>query len=327
MAGIKPAPHDSVPTVLPTNEQLIETWLKTVYLNYTFEDRCECSLTMKEFLNIPNMVYPASWLGHTVMNTAIALLAKEYERSDVIVLSDILAQQLYYVGTKAYTTRDVSTGLENVPAIFMDEKKRWVVVPCTDGLLDTERIMAGYQGIRDVKKANSKAKGKPKGFKNVEEPPASGSTPEMDEHEYGNHWGLLIVDKEKKTALWLDSMIEVERSKDKKWKIKSMLGAGTVAGKVLRGIEAFLVKGLDGYEQDCRSFTARTLKSTPQQKRDNSSQDSGACGPFAFEILRQLFKQPPGAMEDIKALFPSSKRQHTKFNSEDTRKHMKISYK
>lgn len=138
------------PPGVSTNEQLIAAWLETVYLQYTFEDQCECSLTMEEFLNITEMVLPTSWLGRAAMHTAIALLAQKYMRSDVTVLSDDLAHQLYLIGTKKSNTKDVASRLDSPSAILLDDTKRWIIVPCTDGWMYAEKTMPGYHSLHDA---------------------------------------------------------------------------------------------------------------------------------------------------------------------------------
>jgi hypothetical protein len=132
---------------------------------------------------------------------------------------------------------------------------------------------------------------------------------------FGTHWGLLIVDKQKKIAHWVDSLVTLKKVNGK-WKIAYMSKAAIVAGKILCGIDVILATQ-DGHEKG--KFDASTLKYVPNQDLDNDCDgDSGACGPFAFVFLQHLYDNPT-KMEHLKASFPPSRYHSVRFNSERAR--------
>jgi hypothetical protein len=82
------------------------------------------------------------------MSLALALSVKKNKRADTVVLSDISAQNLYHFGNGP------SEELEDLPGIvrsILDGKKRWIVVPCSDGILRAEVIMKEFQKTYEVK--------------------------------------------------------------------------------------------------------------------------------------------------------------------------------
>lgn len=114
----------------------------------------------------------------------------------------------------------------------------------------------------------------------------NGMFAEVGEASNKHHWGLLIIDKNKNTARWLDGHLTVEeRPGGEEDRIVRMYDAGRAAGKVLRGVDRIL-------GQPEKTFNACTLKYVPHDKTNNAcKEDRGACGPYMFAILDFLLNQ------------------------------------
>ncbi|KAI4927945.1 uncharacterized protein J4E92_005425 [Alternaria infectoria] len=109
--------------------------------------------------------------------------------------------------------------------------------------------------------------------------------PPLEPLAVGSHWGLLVVDKETKTARWIDGNITlVKRGRKTERLPRDMSPAARVAGKILCAIEQVL-----GPERG--QYNAKTAKYVPHQFRDNSFKgDGGACGPYVVAFLEYLYK-------------------------------------
>ncbi|KAH7072459.1 hypothetical protein FB567DRAFT_411006, partial [Paraphoma chrysanthemicola] len=119
----------------------------------------------------------------------------------------------------------------------------------------------------------------------------------------GFHWGVMVIDRSRNEARWLDGHLKLSpgRSNPRKLRIGHMFNAGRAAGKILRGYDKIM-------NHNPGDFDARTLKYVPHDVEDNAFQDDegSACGPYAFAILRYLFDNPP-FLEDLRQTFLQSK--------------------
>ncbi|ORY11306.1 hypothetical protein BCR34DRAFT_664456 [Clohesyomyces aquaticus] len=114
------------------------------------------------------------------------------------------------------------------------------------------------------------------------------------------HWGLLIVDKQRKTARFVDGRLTLKKEKGR-FMISKMYGTGHAAGKVLCGIDRSL-EGRPGFKRG--GFATCTLKFVPHQREDNKTKNDGgaACGLYIYRFLGYLYLSPD-FLEDLLATF------------------------
>lgn len=313
---------------------LINEWLDRRYLLHEMEHGFEARVTIDEFLSIVDLSYPSAWLDGQIMTAALALLVKDQERSDVLVLTDDTAQLLYQVAVGAAQAEDLSATDPNIHEALLDESKRWIVVPCSDGMSDI--VSEGKRWEEEKRNKEKQKELNTKDRNRVDPEPGTGNletggngantkekkmvskAPGSPPTGRGTHWGLLIVDKQTKVARWMDSLLDAKKTSEGKWKIVSMHPVGTVAGQILCGLEAMLIAR--GGQFTKGEFDTSTLKHTPHQHRHNNCKnDAGACGPFTFAFLEHILRGTPNSLGDAKAMFPASKRDRTRFNSRNTR--------
>jgi hypothetical protein len=136
----------SPPPPAPTTRSLVNAWLAEYYLEYELEDKYQDKIMMQESVNITRLDSPTSWLPDQLTSTALALAMKKWKRSDVLVLSDYSMQQLYLTGM----------GTQTVPALIattpiqehiLDDSKRWIVVPCSDGVLQSDAVGRAFNEL------------------------------------------------------------------------------------------------------------------------------------------------------------------------------------
>jgi hypothetical protein len=146
--------------------------------------------------------------------------------------------------------------------------------------------------------------------------PDKSTQPKAQPSAHGNHWGMVIVDKEQKVAYWVDSAVALKQV-GRKMKIDHMYNPAIVGGKVLCGIDTIL-STQESFEKG--QFRAGTLKYVPQQRFHNDcDQDLGACGPFMFAFLEHLYSNQ-AKMERLKASFPRHTGNDLRFNSLSARR-------
>ncbi|KAI8931226.1 hypothetical protein NX059_011574 [Plenodomus lindquistii] len=241
MAAPPAAAAPGPPAVKKSRTDLVGQWLNKIYIAHSVEDSQVSNVTIEKFFSITDLT---AWLEDTQISVPMALLTAEHRPSNVLVLSDPSVQELFSIGTGVTPTTDAAPELKQLKKSKQKKAKR-------SGKLK--------------KKNAQKAGATPHDGRSDEE-----SDEEADELEAagGSHWGLLIVDTQKKIARFVDSAIGTRKTAANKLKITKMGEAGTAAGKVLRGIEALLVDGDGGkgvYVSGQRGFEATTLKHTPQQ--------------------------------------------------------------
>jgi len=342
--------NDNNPPDVPvrTDKAVVDEWLSRRYLEYELEDGQNAHVTVKEFFDIPALEYPECYFPEALATLPLALSTKKHKRADCVVLSDVAMQTLYNLGTGKDTLAGVSK-IGHIQSVILSEAKRWLVVSCSDGVLEADQHTAEWKEskrLAEVEKQKlAKTRAKPEAMdidsqegtdgpashetlakridsKSDKPPPSqescskATSAPEKDPPRgpklHGNHWGFLVVDKTRKVAHWVDSAVTL-RNDGNKLKIGHMYNAAVVAGKVLCGIDAILATQ-EGFEKG--KFNASTLKYTPQQARHNISRvrDEGPCGPFMFAFLEHIYANRT-KMNNLKASFPRSRRDRLTFDS------------
>ncbi|KAF2999868.1 hypothetical protein E8E13_007982 [Curvularia kusanoi] len=135
----------------------------------------------------------------------------------------------------------------------------------------------------------------------------------------GNHWGLLVIDKQNHVARWVDSLISLRRKpgKSKRPKFNTMHPTARVAGQVLRGFDALLGEE-EGFPVG--EMTASTLPYNPNQNQHNDATlDEGACGPFMFEMLEYILRRA-STLDEIGILEMFPRYGCVRFNSINARR-------
>jgi hypothetical protein len=320
-----------------TDARKIADWLGGSYLSYTLEDNGEAVLIMDDFLQITTLTGDKSYFTEVIITLCLALSTKKNDISDTAVFSYNTAFKLYLQGIGRHSIDDVDT-MGPVRSLLLNESKQWIIVPCSDGIkhgvdhadeffeakeerVERERLAKDKMGPKVADPMDIDAPGDPAAptekvvaDKGAEAPKEAVIPPPM--HQHGAHWGILIVDKEKNVAHYVDSHLdlrEIGTGRQRRWKLRHMFHSATVAGKVLCGIDDILATQ-EGHEKG--NFDATTLKYTPHDRNDNSfsGRDDGPCGPFMFAFLEHF-----GAKTDLRAAFRRSRKGRLRFNSKVAR--------
>ncbi|KAF9694166.1 hypothetical protein EKO04_007890 [Ascochyta lentis] len=342
-----PASSTGPPTL--TEPEIVDQWLNKTYTRYNLEDRTESIVSIQEFLNIVRTNYPECYLPESTLVLSLALSAKKWDRSNTVIISDQNAQRLYHLGVGADTREEVLTLCPELQPTLLNRDKRWILIPCSDGILEAANVGKGFKNsaLEDNEPtvpSSGTASSRPPGNEETESTESQKIGPQKKNqsggHEkkrkqkkrqpkgpekHGNHWGLLVIDKTEKVARWVDSAITLVQRSDKPTKLKfgNMYSAAVVAGKVLCGIDALLGEE-NGFSEG--GFTTSTLKYVPQQGSNNSysGQDGGPCGPFAFAFVEHIFERATTLDSvGVRKMFPRSMRGKLKFNSMDARREMR----
>ncbi|KAF2877591.1 hypothetical protein BDV95DRAFT_644964 [Massariosphaeria phaeospora] len=160
-----------------------------------------------------------------------------------------------------------------------NEGKRWIVAPCSDGMM-------GYETLARRDELEKKAAG-------------SGRKVPNANVGRGLHWGLLIVDRLKKRAHFIDGHLEL-REVEGEYNIHRMYHAGTAAGKVLCALDRV-------FEYTPGEFETSTLKFVPADREDNAfkGDNSSACGPYVYAFFNYLLNHPE-YLDDLEESFKIS---------------------
>ena len=167
------------------------------------------------------------------------------------------------------------------------EEIRWIVVPVTNGMT----LEAQEEDRKKEAKAEAKAKASKNAAATKERPdgtaveknaenerdvlpektkrPAEKRNAFRPSNSKGLHWGLMIIDKQRDDARWLDGALTL-RTRNKKTRIHHMFGARWVAGKVLCGYDKVM-----GRERGL--FTATTLKHVTHDRHYNRFKGDRGC--------------------------------------------------
>ncbi|KAJ4370813.1 hypothetical protein N0V86_008504 [Didymella sp. IMI 355093] len=117
---------------------IVDKWLRGSYLVYQtkVEDehaRQEHPINVGQFLDILRVSGSKSWFEDEVVNLAISQLTDMQERMDCYVLPTHYAHQLCRLGTGRMDKNGIPAELLQ---ILSDERKRWIIVPCNDAMLN-----------------------------------------------------------------------------------------------------------------------------------------------------------------------------------------------
>ena len=337
-----------------TDQDIVNGWLMTTYLSYDLEDGTESMITISEFLDVVRTQHPECLMPEQTVNLALALSVKKWKRSNTIVISDIHAQRLYALGTEIDTRAELLRSCPTLQQTLLNPQKRWIIIACNDGIMDAAGVGRTFDNINEEDPAASSVTSVPEPVPADRQQPDSqdaievhedsATAPQEEEQsnagegepetittqpqgpkQYGNHWGLLVIDKTEKIARWVDSAIDTkERSDDpNKLMFGTMHPAAIAAGKVLCGIDALL-----GDEQGFPKggFTTSTLKYTPQQGSGNSysGPDGGPCGPFMFAFLEYIFERATTLDRiGVQKMFPRRQQGQVEFNSMHARREIR----
>lgn len=335
-------------TLILTDRDKVNEWLRKEYLSYNLEDGTEAKITIEEFLDIVRMEYPDCYMPEQTVTLALALSVKKWERSNTIVISDVHAQKLYALGTGIDTQAEVLRDFPTLQQTLLNPQQRWIIIPCNDGVLNTARIgksLAKHDKLSDI--ASDEASPtfdsnsvlgyqKSQSHNTVDEhqdpaaaaqetqesnSPEAGSdksTNNTGPEKHGSHWGLLVIDKKEKVARWVDSittMVEVETPDNPtQWRFQNMHPTARAAGKILCGFDTLLGEE-HGFPQG--GFTTGTLKWNPNQWEDNASGgDQGPCGPFMFAFLEYILERATTLDSvGVSKMFPRSQKGRIQFDS------------
>lgn len=288
-------------TFAPKSKQTIESWKKASYFDWTYGG-LEGDISNHDFLHYVTTAVDEesnnSWFNDDQIDVALTLLIKESAlHASVFLVPTLYGQVLCSIGSN----RQSLEALADYPTALLEgltnPEKRWIIAPCSDGMLTTHENLQERETARQAAQTG-----------------ASGYLGE------GTHWGLLVVDKWRSDARYIDGLLELRRRRRGGHKIKSMLPTGRVAGKILCAIEAIL----DSTPGD--QFATSTLKYVPHQSENNSySGDEGSgCGPYVYAMLEYTLKHGTQMLEDLLGTFSEGKRrQHVtglNFNSWKTRR-------
>jgi hypothetical protein len=245
--GQNPPPTPPLPE---TRETTIINWLRRVYVDHSHLAN-PLAPTIKNFISIVATRQRDGshyWLGDAELVLALVLLTNSRKRqNDMLIVPPNAASELARVGKRLSGKNDFMTGE------FSRE--------CYDAMRK-DSIRWVVVPVTDGMGADTIPGG-------------------------GMHWGLMIIDKQRNDARWLDGNLALKRKHNKKWCIESMLPAGTVAGQILCGYDTVM-------DLEKGHFTAATLKHVPHDTNDNKYKRDGgsACGPWVFAILKYILERP-----------------------------------
>ncbi|KAJ4324040.1 hypothetical protein N0V94_001540 [Neodidymelliopsis sp. IMI 364377] len=113
-------------------------------------------------------------------------------------------------------------------------------------------------------------------------------TTKPEQATLGEHWGMIIVDKKRQDARWLDGDLKTETDRATGKPItKCQCGAATAAGRALCGYDKVM-------RQEGGKFKTSTLKYVPNDIEDNKfgGDEGAACAPWVFAMLRYILQNP-----------------------------------
>src|SRR5690242_6519682 len=308
-----PANATTTVSTIPT----IKRWLRQLYLEHEYHEDC-LSITVGEFLRMLETAdtcgKDSGWLTDDQLTLPMVLqLNKQIQRSDMAIIPPSAASSLASVGIGQLTTGDFASLAPGLYKALNEEKLRWIVVPCNDGMLTASE--AG-------KKAQETAEG------NAEERADSYRSGQHDRpakvvRRRGMHWGLMIIDKKSGDARFFDGALSKGKKASKCRMQSSYPQVAVAAGKILCGYDQVTNKPKG-------NFKTGTIRYAPHDRKDNIYRgDVGsACAPWVFAMFRYIVQQqgfltyPTG----LKGVFEKHRKpehvNNLKFNSWDIRHEM-----
>jgi hypothetical protein len=271
-----------------------------------------------------------AWLTEDQTILPVALAVDNKVRIDILVIESWATAQLASVGLGLMTPEDYVATHAAICAGMKDENVNWIIVPCCDGM--TRQADIDYA-------ASKRADTPVEPVENVNDPFAGDATTTTHTNagadsnksktaknyyamgsSQGTHWGVMIIDKAKNEARWLDGALKFVHKNGKVY-VGAMLPAVRIAGKALCGYDR--VTNLP-----CSKFEATTLKHVPTDHSDNLyKEDKGcACGPWVFAIIQYILDNDAFLTDEhgLKGTFASNRKarhvQSMAFNSMSTKK-------
>ncbi|KAF2850435.1 hypothetical protein T440DRAFT_396946, partial [Plenodomus tracheiphilus IPT5] len=116
---------------------LLSKWLNHTYLTHAGDDGVTIDLGIKEFSNITNLSPETCWMTSDMIDPVISLLTLALEKSEVLVLTTAISQGLYTIGMDRGQLANFDglwTGNENGKELLLSERRRWIIVPCSNGV-------------------------------------------------------------------------------------------------------------------------------------------------------------------------------------------------
>jgi hypothetical protein len=304
----------SDPTPL-TDTQVIQNWRRSNYIQYPYHGRT-LDVNINDFLHYSSTGsedYANAWLSEDQVTLPLALIADNKERPDILILESAAASCLASIGLGLVTPDDFAAAHLGMFAGMKDESINWIIVPCNDGMTrqaeialaakkkaempveptvtskDTGPVLDDAEEDDEVDEEHVESDALDKNTNTQTKEGAVSNTMKEPKSDYGKgssqgmHWGVMIIDKARNEARWLDGALNLTRKNGKVCIQAPMLRAGWVAGKVLCGYDRVM-------QLPRGQFTATTLKHTPHEYRDNSFRgDAGcACGPWVIAMIQYI---------------------------------------
>ncbi|EUC48597.1 hypothetical protein COCMIDRAFT_23573 [Bipolaris oryzae ATCC 44560] len=267
----------------------IRDWLKEPLLEFNYNN-FDRQIAVHEYLNITttNPDDPARWLESSSIDTVLALLTLKYYRNDVYVLPMSHGGLLYDIGGQdaeyVFDEDDDEDNDEDPLKPVRDRMHRWIIISVSEQTLQKEEFL-------DLSRAMGQAQDKNGSRGN--------DAASKDMMASGGHCGLLIIDKRKKTARWVEGNLTLAPSKNKpgRMKINHMLVPGAMAATMVRGVERVL-----GLEHG--AFHTKTIKYVPNQSEHNAFKGDGgaSCGPYLIAFMEYVLSNE-GRLADFDTVF------------------------
>jgi hypothetical protein len=293
-----------------TDDEHMKEWLDRNLISYKNDQNYDCEINIREYLHIANTNLPKQecYLEAASIDIGLNLLTQKWKRKDVCLVKVYTGSSLYHLGRGATEMKDFLIGDSDLQPAFKNKNTRYIVVPVNDGIMSAAAVGAQFRKDAEAAKIAEKSDtANTNDDEEMEDIPVDTVTqqtpntetvdagtgpskdPEPHTKAHGNHWGLLMIDKQERRARFIDSSLTLVNSTKHpgRQRIQQMRPAGQVAGWILCGIERLL-----GPEKG--RCDAKTAKYVPHQNRNNEFKgDPGACcGPYMFAFLEYLYKNP-----------------------------------
>jgi hypothetical protein len=322
-------PSGGDPTPLTDNE-VIQNWRRSNYIQYSYHGRT-LDVNINDFLHYSSTGsedYANAWLSEDQVTLPLALIADNKGRPDILILESAAASCLASIGLGLVTPDDFAAAHLGMFAGMKDESINWIIAPCNDGMTRQAEITLAVKKkaempveptvtskdtgpVGDDTEEHVESDALDKNTNTQTKEGAVSNTMKEPKSDYGKgsyqgmHWGVMIIDKARNEARWLDGAINLTRKNGKVIIRAPMHRAGWVAGKVLCGYDRVM-------QLPRGQFTATTLKHTPHDYRDNSFRgDVGcACGPWVIAIIQYILDNAEflTAEDGLKGTFASNRR-------------------
>jgi hypothetical protein len=269
-----------IPSTAYFTNEMIDWALEAVRLRHSIT---KSSNTIIAHVDISRILYSIG-TGHTKDETSNPIDIDADESAPTPFLGSL--QQQYpkereLLDGKRYVFLPVCNGLARETAAYerynriRDERQKAAAAEDGDKDVEMANVNDRQEQIHTTtsKQRTTKVTGEESAVKRTEPEPSH------SEQEIGSHWSFIVVDTLRRTARYIDSMVEVTTIGKKQYRISHIDTNAPVAGKILCGFDTFM-------NRKKGDFDARTLKWIPTQHNDNQvSNDAGACGPYMYALM------------------------------------------